>query len=492
MHHAASGIRYSVAIMHTTRAGAVPKACPKYLALARQFERQLRAGVLRVGDRLPSVRQLRADHQVSAATAVGCYLWLERQGYVHARPKSGYYVSRTPPPDPAPVPRTPELQGPVAVQVTALGGRKEVSGTLIPLGPATVAAPLLPTAALNRSVRVALSAFNETAVHFEDPRGNLHLRRQLARLIFRQGASCSPDEVIVTAGSTEALNLSLRAVTKPGDVVAVESPGCYEMLEALEANHLHAVEIPRAPEGGIDLDLLTRAALHHRIAALMIEVTCHNPLGDCVADARKIEIVRWAAAHNVPIIEGDVFGDLLFSGARPRSLKSYDPTGIVLHCGSLAHHVAPGFNLGWSHAGRWRDEILRLKSITSVAMAGLPQLAIADFLESGGFEKHLKRLRTTLRDLVSEARREVLRTFPQGTRVNWPEGGYVLWIQLPDGIDGVQVRQRALAKGIEILPGVVFSPNQLYRDCIRIACGHPFAVLKPAIHAIAGIVRDLS
>jgi DNA-binding transcriptional MocR family regulator len=468
---------------------ATPGGCPKYLKLAKGFERQLKNGVLRVGDRLPSVRQLRETHRVSVATAVGCYSWLERQGYVRARPKSGFYVSRAPQADgPAPIVAS-RVRGPVAVRIGEVGPHQAPARTdLLDLGPAVVSSSLLPMNRLNRSIRLALSAFSDHAVRYEDSRGNLRLRRQIARLVYRQGATCLPDDIIVTSGSTEALNLSIRAVSRPGDVVAVESPSCYETLQLLEALHLRALEMPHVRHTGVDLDLLEAATKKHRIKAMILNATCHNPLGDCVSDARKAEIVGFATAQDIAIIEGDTFGDLVYRGERPRTLKSFDRAGIVLQCSSLAHYVAPGFNLGWVHAGRWQDEVRRLKGFTNIAAARLPQLALAEFLESGGFEKHLRHLRVALWRSVEAARHQVLTQFPAGTRASLPEGGFVLWIQLPAGYDGHDVQQLAADIGIHILPGAVFSPSGQYKDCIRLNCGHPVEILEPAIKAIAALL----
>jgi DNA-binding transcriptional MocR family regulator len=469
----------------------LPAGCPKYLKLAKNFERQLRSGALRVGDRLPSVRELRDQQRVSVATVIGCYAWLERQGYVRARPKSGFYVSRTPAADGLAPAMTTSVAGPVAVRVGPLGAAAELPRhNVLDLGPAVVAPALLPMNRLNRSLRLALSAFTDNAVRYEDPRGSLRLRRQLARLVFRQGASCSPDDIVITSGVTEALNLSVRAVARAGDVVAVESPGCYEILSALEALQIQALEVPHIPRQGVDLGLMEAAVERHRIKALLVTATCHNPIGDCVTDDRKAELVAFATARDLPLIEGDTFGDLVFSGERPRTLKAFDKTGIVMQCSSLAHHVAPGFNLGWSTAGRWQAEVERLKSFTNLASARLPQLAMAEFLESGGFEKHVKQLRVALWQSVEAAREEVLRSFPAGTRVSRPEGGFVLWIQLPDGLDGAEVQRRAALAAINILHGAVFSPTKHYGGFIRIACGQPFEVLKPAIQTIARIVQD--
>jgi DNA-binding transcriptional MocR family regulator len=469
-------------------AAGIPKGCPKYLKLAKRFEQQLRSGVLRIGDRLPSVRQLRANERVSAATAVGCYFWLERQGYIRARPKSGFYVSRTPVPDGPPLAIAPAVKGPVPVRLAMVSARSEAGERGredIELGPAVVHPSLLPMNRLNRSIRAALAAFGDHAVRYEHPAGNLRLRRQIARLLFGRGVTCSAEDVIVTSGGTEALNLAIRAVAQPGDIVAVESPGCYEILQALEALSIRALEVPHVRRRGIDLDLLAEASRRNRIKAVITNATCHNPLGDCVSDESKARIVAFARAHDMAIIEGDTFGDLVFSGARPRLLKSFDSSGHVLLCSTLAHYVAPGFNIGWCAGGRWHAEVARLKAVTNVAGARLPQLALAEFLESGAFDKHVKQLRVKLWRSVEATRHEVLRTFPKGTSVSHPEGGFVIWIQLPRQYDGADVARRAASAGIHILPGAVFSPTGQYRNCIRIACGHPFEAIQPAVRTLA-------
>src|SRR5262249_46799098 len=151
------------------------------------------------------------------------------------------------------------------------------------------------------------------------------------------------------------------------DVVGVESPGCYENLQALEALQMRALELPHHPHSGVDLERLESAAEQYRLKAIVLCSSCHNPLGDCLPDAKKDAIVAFAAKRGIALIELDIFGELVFEGRRPRTLKAFDTDGIVLQCSSLAHYVAPGFNLGWIHAGRWQPEVEYLKSFTNVA-----------------------------------------------------------------------------------------------------------------------------
>jgi DNA-binding transcriptional MocR family regulator len=358
------------------------------------------------------------------------------------------------------------------------------------MGPAVVGPELLPGARLNRSIRLAMAAFGDHATSYEEPSGNLRLRRQLARLAFRQGVHCQPDDVIVTNGVTEAMNLSLRAVARAGDVIAVESPGCYDILHVLETLEMRAVEVPHVVGRGISLEWLKATVERHQVKAVVLTATCHNPIGDRVSDDAKADLVGYAATAGLPLIEGDHFGELMFSGERPRTLKAFDTTGIVLSCGSLAHYVAPGLNVGWLLAGRWRDDVTRMRSAWMSGVAALPQLAMAEFLESGAFDRHVRSLRAILAETVERVRHEILRAFPAGTRVSKPEGGFVLWVQLPGRADGLELAARALEEGIQILPGCLFSASGQYRDCVRISCGRPYDVLRPGIHALARLAAD--
>jgi DNA-binding transcriptional MocR family regulator len=240
----------------------------------------------------------------------------------------------------------------------------------------------------------------------------------------------------------------------------------------------------------VDLERLEYASRKHRLRAIIVIGSCHNPLGDCLPDANKAALVEFASKRDIAIVESDIFGELVFDGMRPRTLKAFDTDGTVLQTSSLAHYVAPGFNLGWIQAGRWQAEVERLKSFTNVASARLAQLALAEFLESGAFERHLKQLRVALWRSVEATRDEVLRKFPAGTRVNQPEGGFVLWIQLPDRYNGLEIQRRAAAARIHILAGEWFSPTRQYRNYIRISCGHPFEVIQPAVRTLAEILNS--
>jgi len=341
----------------------------------------------------------------------------------------------------------------------------------VPFGAGGADPHLFPSRRLNQILRRVVRESPQHSMHYIFPPGFEPLRRQIARRASAAGCRYSPDEVTITCGALEAVNLALRAVARPGDVIAVESPTYFGVLESVASLGMRVIEIPTHPQNGMDLDALERAIRKHRVKAVLVLSNCHNPLGYVLTDDYKKSLVDLATRWDVPVIEDDVYGDLTFQGPRPRTAKSYDRKGLVLLCASISKILCPGFRLGWVAAGRYRADVERLKLVTNVSSPPLPQMVIAEFLESGGYDRHLTRLRTTLAGQVEMVRQAVAKYFPDGTRVSRPAGGYMLWIELPPRVDAVKLHRAALAEHISILPGLIFSATGGFKNHIRINCG---------------------
>ena len=468
---------------------------PLYSQLASEFRRQIDGGVLRVGEKLPSIRALRRGRRVSAATVMEAYLRLERDGYVRARSRSGFYVAQ-------PLSRArPESQSldalvpPAPVGISALVAdvlRQVGNSRLLPLGLSSLDPSMLPVARLNRAFRRALTRSPLHSARYGEIAGHRSLRRQIARRSLACGSACDPEDVIVTSGGMDALNLSLRAVARPGDVVAVESPTYFGVLQAIEAVGLQVVEIPADARTGIDLGLLERAIRRHRVRAVVTMTTCHNPLGTVMSDDRKAALVDLTAGHDVAIVEDGVYAELVYSDRDRRPAKAFDRKGLVMFCGSFSKALAPGLRIGWIEAGRFRDRIEALKGITSLMTATLPQLAVAELLESGFYDRYSKRLRLRAADQTSRYLQAFDDILPEGTRMTRPAGGNLIWVQLPNGIDGTALYQRLLEQGIGIFPGEIFSSGGTHRGFVRISCGTPWsAAIERAIDAIGRTCREL-
>ncbi len=327
---------------------------------------------------------------------------------------------------------------------------------LVPLGAAIPAPEFFPTARLNRALSRALREHPEACQTYDSVRGCEALRVQIARRLIEAGCRVTPDEIVTTPGAQSAVWLALRAVTKPGDTVIVESPTYYGLLETLESLHLRALEIGTDPVTGLCLNHLESALERDEVAAVVAVPNFGNPLGHLMTDDKKQSLVELLAKHEIPLVEDDVYGELGFVEGRPKACKAWDRNGSVLLCSSVSKTLAPGYRVGWIVPGTHQEDVERYKLAAQVATATAPQLAVADLLEGGGFDRHLRTLRRRYRELVRRVAHAVAESFPEGTRVTSPEGGHVLWVELPKSCDSTELFHRALDAGVGVAPGGLF------------------------------------
>lgn len=448
-----------------------------YEQLADDLAGAIRRGSLRPGDRMPSVRGLATQRKVAVATVLQAYVRLEDDGFIEVRPRSGHFVkSRAA--SRLEEPRVPRRNtAPATVSVTP-GVRALMESmrdpAIIPLGAAQVSPSLLPIRQLNRRLAAIAREMQEVGGSYGDTSGLPTLRRQLARRSVDWGLSLHESELVVTVGAMEGLHLALRAVAKPGDAIAVESPFYFGVLQAVEQLGLKAIEIPSHPRQGLDLDALDEALRTGGVKAVVAAPNVSNPNGAVMSDEGKERLVKLCARFDVPLIEDDVYGDLAWEG-RPRTALSWDKDGRVLLIGSVSKTLAPGYRIGWIVGGRYQERIERFKYALTVSTPPLLQMAVAEFLASGGYDRHLRRLRRQLQAQVERTRAAVAHSFPAGTRVSAPAGGFVLWVELPPGVDAYTLQARVLEHGIGIAPGPIFSPRERYTNHIRLSCGFPWS-----------------
>jgi len=454
----------------------MPTPAPaRYAALADDLAASITRGTLLPGERLPSIRQARLRHGVSITTVLRAYSLLESRGLIESRPQSGHFVRQRgvsmPARGVAELPMSQPQGGSAAVDVSRLvlsTLRAIGSDAAVPLGSPYPDPSLFPHARLTRHAAAAGRRQPDHAITGQLPPGDPDLIHQIVRRYLAHGTTVDPKEVIITIGATEALNLCLQAVARPGDVVAVESPTYYAMLHAIERMGMRALEVATDPHTGIDLAALERLLRHQRIAACMVMPNFQNPLGFQMPEARKRALVALAARHGVPIIESDVYQALHFGDVPPTSLKTYDTQGVVLHCASFSKSLAPGYRIGWALAGRYRDAVEKLKFLNTLATPAIPQRAIAAYLNTGGYDRHLRRLRRTYAQQGRLMRAAVRRFLPAGTVMSQPMGGYVLWVRLPEAVDSLELYRHALEHGITLGPGYMFSATPAYRHYIRL------------------------
>jgi DNA-binding transcriptional MocR family regulator len=464
-----------------------------YQALADEFAALIRQGTLRAGDRVPSVRQLCREREISPATAMRAYDVLEAAGLVETRERSGYYVSsrwRQPPREPQrsrPSSRTTRVDVSELVFdiLEAIRDRD-----VVPLGSAFPSPMLFPWAKLARYLGSSARHMDPWSTVESLPPGSEELRRQIARRYLAFGTRVAADEIIVTSGALEALTLSLQTVTRAGDTVAIEAPAFYACLQAIEAWGLKAVEIPTHPREGVDLGALQTAIGKHDIRACWFMTSFQNPLGATMPNAKKRELVQLLAKCEIPLIEDDVYAELHFGAERPKPAKAFDTKGLVLSCGSFSKCLAPGYRLGWVTAGRFARDLQRRK-ITSTLATSMPiQNGIALMLREGGYDAHLAKLRRALHTQQSEALKSLRKHFAEGYRVTAPDGGYFLWVELPS-TDALELHRLALESDISIAPGPMFSARREFRHCIRLNVGHPWtAQMDRAIGVLGNLIRS--
>jgi DNA-binding transcriptional MocR family regulator len=258
----------------------------------------------------------------------------------------------------------------------------------------------------------------------------------------------------------------------------VESPCFYATLQSLERNGLRAIEVPTHPRTGVDLDAMETAIARHAPRACWLMPTFQNPLGCTMPDERKRDLVALLARHEIPLIEDDVYAELHHGAGRVLPAKAFDRDGQVMHCSSFSKSLAPGYRIGWVAAGRRAQAVARRKLTTTLNTNVPAQIGLARYLERGSFDRHLRRLRRTLAAQQEQYIALVARSFPRGTRVTRPAGGYFLWIELPPGGDALLLQRQAGSLGISIAPGPMFSASRGFGHCLRLNCGHP---LEPRI-----------
>ncbi|MDR3433697.1 MAG: PLP-dependent aminotransferase family protein [Rouxiella aceris] len=462
----------------------------RYQQLAQTLRRQIDAQVWLPGDKLPSLRESCKQSGLSLMTVLQAYQLLESQGILFARPQSGYYVA----------PRQP-VAAPNALHTLHAAEQIDVNDAIfdilkagqdphiVPFGSAFPDPTLFPQPRLARSLASAVRRMSPHSAIANLPPGNEELRRNIAQRYAQQGIEVTPDEIVITSGAMESLGLSLQVVTQPGDWVAIESPAFYGVLQAIERRKLKAVAIPMDSQQGMDLDALEQALHTYPIKACWLMSNFQNPLGCTMSVQKKQRLVSILQAHQVVLIEDDVYAELYFNGERPLPLKMSLYRQQILHCSSFSKCLAPGFRVGWVAAGKYAERIQRLQLMSTLSASVPMQLALADFLHQGGYDQHLRRLRRQLELRQIVMRNAIINTFPAGTTVSQPEGGYFLWLDLGEGVSAAKIYQQALAQGISVAPGTMFAVEERYLHCLRLNTSYVWdARAEKALKTLAELV----
>lgn len=451
-----------------------------YHEIASKISSAIDNGVYLPGSRLPGVRRLSQQFGVSVSTVVQAQRQLENSGLIEAKPRSGYYVTHNPWLKPEqPTTSQPELKPtPVTgqelvLQLSQLANQSD----FVHLGAAVPDNSFMPMRAFQTSLAKTVRQQSQQAAAYAFPPGILALRQQISRRMHHVGCQVNKEAVLITNGCQEAISIALQTVAKAGDIIAIESPTFYALLQVIESLGMKALEIPTDPREGISLSALELALEQWQVTACVLTPNFSNPLGGLMPNSNKQALVELANTHHLILIEDNIFSDLSFKGEHPQSLLSYTGNdGNVVYCSSFSKTISPGLRIGWMVLPtRFFQHAEYLKYTSNLAAPTLSQLALTDYLLHGGYDRHCRLIQRRYQQQISLFTNAVSKYFPTETRVTQPQGGFVLWLELPDVVDTLELSHRMLTHKVSIAPGQIFSATQKYQHCLRLNCAQPWS-----------------
>lgn len=443
-----------------------------YKNLADTVAIQIENGAYKPGDCLPSIRAFCDQHQVSMSSGVRTYRELEQRGLVNALDRSGYYVNQTRLPADTPL---AGKSGASPVSVHSSAGHLRLfelanEAGILDLATAKPAADLTLARELEKSSKRVWREKRLRSVEPIFPPGSEELRRLIAQRMCLEGCRVTPEDIVITGGFQSAMFLALDLLTHPGDVVAVESPTDYGVLELIEQLGLRALPIPTDPGYGISMNAIELACQQWDVRAFIVVPNYNNPMGFCMFDQCKQRIVEAAKRYAIPVIENDEFGCFRDQNRRPLAIKAWDDDGFIYHCGSLTQAFGSSFGLGWLVLPKQRStEVRRRQYSQNICVDTHAQLVAADVISRVAMDRFYNNISVEYDRRTSLLARSIYDHFPHGTRISRPCGGYLLWVELPMEIDMADLLDDALSVGISFSPGKLFSTNGQFKHCMRLS-----------------------
>jgi len=430
-------------------------------------------GTLRAGDKLPSLRKLSSQLGVSIPTVKQAYIELERLGKVEAKPKSGYFL-KSASSELARPKRASFVRRPVEVRCQTLIEESYQAVHLpntLPLGIAHPVMACPPDKSLARIMRRVLAQAGDKAMAYGPMDGYLPLKRQLAQRYLEQGVAANHNDIVITNGAQEAIAISLQCVAKAGDIIAVESPTYFGVLELIETLGMLALEIPTCSDSGVCLDDLKQSLDEHDVKACIFSSLINNPMGSCMPDTKREALVEITESRNIPLIEDDVYGELHFNDEKVLPMQVFSKKGLVITCSSFSKTAAPSYRVGWILSNQFEQKAKGFKRALSCSSSLLNQWVLNEYVRSGDYDRNIKRLRRVLKRNKERMMCLIAAHFPVNTKMSNPQGGGVLWLELPTGCNATDLFHLAVEAGISITPGVLFSASGKYKRCARISYG---------------------
>jgi GntR family transcriptional regulator/MocR family aminotransferase len=443
------------------------------IPLYEQIEQNLRQGILSGSlapeTRLPASRQLARDLGVNRITVENAYAALEADGLVYSRVGSGTYVL-PPPPLPQIPQKSAEAVWPLWQQnlpERSLGARAVVEQMRLTAGRADHISfaggisdsHLFPAEDFRKVLQTVMRRDGIDALDYGDRRGYAPLRETITHILASQGLQTSPENVLITAGSQQALALVSQLLLEPGDTILVESPTYSGALDLFRALNFRIISVP-VDSQGMRVDLLEKQLQQHHPKLVYTIPNFHNPTGTCLSGTRRHELIILAERYNVPILEDDFVGDLRYEGRAQPALKALDPGGRVIHVSTFSKMLMPGLRVGFLVAdGPVYDALVKFKRVNDLATSSLIQRALHDYVTVGRYQAHLRRSSQIFRKRRDAMLAALQRFLPGRLQFETPQGGLFLWINLPDGFSAGELLPIAIRQGVDFMPGSGFFLN---------------------------------
>jgi DNA-binding transcriptional MocR family regulator len=462
-----------------------------YIQLLEKIKGLIRNSTLKPGDKLLSIRAMSKEQGLSITTVYKAYSELEIMGLIEAKTKSGYYVKTNPRRLYRVTKELRELTDMGAIDADEMPNevyKNLAEKNIIQLSLSAPAVCLLPKVKLNKTMAEMIRKSNDGGIAYESIQGNDLLRKEIARHSFNWGGNLNADDIVTTQGCIEALTFCLMTVTSPGDAVAIETPGFFRIVNVLKSLGLKAVKIPTNAETGPDLNYLKTVL--PGIKACLFTPSFNNPMGSCMPDILKKQLVEMLAEHDIPLIEDDVFGECYFGDSRPRTCKSYDKKGLVLLCSSVSKTLAPGYRVGWCIPGKFIKKVIQVKITHSLASPGPTHATVGLFFKTGRLDLHLRKLRRSLSSQCVQYTQAITKYFPEDTQISRPKGGCFLWIRLNEAVDSNELFQKAMEDKICIAPGNMLAADTCFVNYIRLGIGDPFTrTIEESLETLGQLIK---
>ncbi|CAB1221717.1 PLP-dependent aminotransferase family protein [Acinetobacter bouvetii] len=426
--------------------------------LANQLKLLIENGSLKPHEKLPSLRVQAQISGLSLLTVMNAYQELEAQALIYSKEKSGYYVSNAISEQPDARPMVISLNSKIEINSLIFKYLKSIQGhQIIPFGSAFPNSELMYSKKLIQIMGQITR--NKKSYDLSDnlPPGNFQLRKLIAQRYCMQGIAADPDDIVITSGCLDALNLSLQSIAKAGDYILLQQNIFYGAWQAAERLGLKVITIPEHPQYGFDLEAFEHIIKTYPIKVCWLMLNSHNPIGFTVSENIKAKIAELLHQHDIYLIEDDVYEELYFGKTKPLSMKFYDQKNLVLHCSSFSKTLGASFRVGWVFAGKFSQHIQHLQLMSTISVNSILQNALVEFISHHHYEKHLRTLRKHLQQNKLQFFKYLEHKLPPTCTPYFYPSGYFIWMKLPENVDSMTVYQEMIEQNIGVSPSPLFN-----------------------------------